>query len=211
MYNTKLAFRRKLCGIRIKRKQLKRIKQEHLRVKISSYVEKLQESNLDCDFSPVSEENTSAASTYQITKLSNQSTTLIAFYRLNLVNLTQNRFALYDQVSASMMFRISSSRSSVQIWVLSFEQNQGWKQKRKIQEKMDFKWGRSKKQSLLFPEEFQQTQRSRSTRNKSNPREKDPPPIGSTSKEKSKSYTQVPVHHFWVCKHCLKISAANDM
>ena len=144
MYN---AFRRKLCGIRIKRKQLKRIKQEHLRVKISSYVEKLQESNLDCDFSPVSEENTSAASTYQITKLSNQSTTLIAFYRLNLVNLTQNRFALYDQVSASMMFRISSSRSSVQIWVLSFEQNQGWKQKRKIQEKMDTKCGRSKKQS----------------------------------------------------------------
>ena len=77
MYNTKLAFRRKLCGIRIKRKQLKRIKQEHLRVKISSYVEKLQESNLDCDFSPVSEENTSTVSTYQITKLSNQSTTLL--------------------------------------------------------------------------------------------------------------------------------------
>jgi len=123
MYNTKLAFRRKLCGIRIKRKQLKRIKQEHLRVKISSYVEKLQESNLDCDFSPVSEENTSAVSTYQSTKLSNQSTTLIAFYRLNLVNLTQNRVALYDQVSASMMFHICSS--SIQIWVLSFEQNQG--------------------------------------------------------------------------------------
>ena len=46
----KLAFRRKLCGIKILRKQLKRIKQEHLRVKISSYVEELQESNLDCDF-----------------------------------------------------------------------------------------------------------------------------------------------------------------
>ena len=89
MYNTKLTFRRKFCGIRIKRKQLKRIKQENLRVKISTYVEKLQESILDCDFSAVSAENISTASTYQITKLSNKSTTFLAFYILYLVNLSQ--------------------------------------------------------------------------------------------------------------------------